>query len=58
MSTSKGKYDLELLKSIHDYYINKKTKIENNDNILIKYLKNQNIIKFENNDSSSLSLLQ
>ena len=56
MSTSRGKYDLELLKSIHDYYINKKTKIENNDNILIKYLKNQNIIKFENNDSSSLSL--
>ena len=56
MSKDKLKYDIDLLNSIHEFYTNKKTKIEDNDNILIKYLKNHDIIKDEKNDYLFLNL--
>ena len=46
------KEDIELFKCIHNFYKNSK-EIENNDNILIKFLKDHNIIK---NNSDKLSL--
>ena len=53
MFTKKSKYDLKLLQSIRDLYINKTTKIRNDDNILIKYLKSPDIIKdFKTNNLS------
>ena len=55
MSKDKFKYDIELLKSIHEFYNNKTTKIEDNDNILIKYLKNPDIIKDSKNNYLFLS---
>ena len=56
MSKDKFKYDIELLKSIHEFYNNKNTKIEDNDNILIKYLKNPDIIRDSKNDYFFLNL--
>ena len=52
MIISKGKYDLKLLQSIKDFYLNKTNKIQNDDNIIIKYpdiirdFKNGNISLF------------
>ena len=45
MSKIKGKYDLGLLYSIHDYYTGKLNQKDINNNILIQYLNNRNIIK-------------
>ena len=45
MITPHGKYDLKLLQSIKDFYLNKTTKIQDDDNILIKYLKSPDIIR-------------
>ena len=45
MITPHGKYDLKLLQSIKDFYLNKTTKIQNDDNIIIKYLKSPDIIR-------------
>ena len=36
MITPHGKYDLKLLQSIKDFYINKTNEIRNDDNIIIK----------------------
>ena len=51
MITSKGKYDLKLLQSIKDFYLNKTNKIQKNDNIIIKY---PDIIRDFKNDNLSL----
>ena len=45
MSKIKGKYDLDLLYSIHDFYTGKLNQKDNNNNILIKYLKNRDSIE-------------
>ena len=45
MSKIKGKYDLGLLYSIHDYYTGKLNQKDINNNILIQYLNNRDIIK-------------
>ena len=45
---------LKLLKSIKDFYNNKSMKIEDSDNILIKYLKDPNIIKNNKKENASL----
>ena len=53
MITPHGKYDLKLLQSIKDFYLNKTTKIQDDDNILIKYLKSPDIIRdFKTNNLS------
>ena len=54
MITPKGKYDLKLLQSIKDFYLNKTNKIQNDDNIIIKYLKSPNIIRDFKTDNLSL----
>ena len=54
MYTPKGKYDLKLLKSIKDFYVNKTNKIQNDDNILIKYLKSPYIIRDLKTDNLTL----
>ena len=45
---------LKLLKSIRDFYNNKSNTIEDSDNILIKYLKDPNIIKNNKKENASL----
>ena len=45
MSKIKGKYDLDLLYSIHDFYTGKLNQKDINNNILIQYLNNRDIIK-------------
>ena len=56
MSKDKLKYDIDLLNSMHEFFTKKTTKIEDNDNILIKYLKNHDIIKDDKNDYLFLNL--
>ena len=45
---------LKLLKSIKDFYNNESKNIEDSDNILIKYLKDPNIIKNNKKENASL----
>ena len=47
--------DFKLLQSIHNFYINENKNEDINDNILIKYLKDSNIIK-ENNSNKNIEL--
>ena len=54
MIIQKEKYDLKLLQSIKDFYLNKTTKIQDDDNILIKYLKSPDIIRDFKTDNLSL----
>ena len=56
MFTQKGKYDLKLLHSINDFYSKKSVTIESSDNIIIKYLKNHDILKESKDDYPALSL--
>ena len=56
MSKQKGKYDLKLLYSINNFYSKKSITLESSDNILIKYLKNHDIIKGFEDDDISLDL--
>ena len=46
--------DFSLLKSIHNYYEKKNNIIEKNDNILIKYLEDPEILKDKNSNNLSL----
>ena len=55
MSKTKGKYDIKLLQSVSNFYQNKSNKIEDNDNILIKYLNNKEIIRDSKNNYLFLS---
>ena len=54
MITPKEKYDLKFLQSIKDFYLNKTNKLQNVDNILIKYLKSPDIIRDFKTDNLSL----
>ena len=56
MITPIGKYDLKLLKALHDSYLKKSDVIEKSDNILIKYMKSPKIIRDSENDNASLNL--
>ena len=53
MITPKEKYDLKFLQSIKDFYLNKTNKLQNVDNIIIKYLKSPDILRdFKTNNLS------
>ena len=56
MITPIGKYDLKLLKALHDSCLKKSDIIEKSDNILIKYMKSPKIIRDSENDNASLNL--